>query len=261
MEYEPSQETNKVIEEKITQVAAALTSSSSENLVNAKRDLISGQGNLGQGNLRKNQLEIEQDLRTLLKRIDEGLEEIFKMAQQLQSFEPEIFSQEAMQGITYLIQNVWEFKKITLDSLLDLEKNEPIKNLLSISNHAAAAIYRASTQIYNEGRFKEAASAFTVVTLLDASLHDGWVALGNAEVFCKRPKSALVAYALAAISQPANPTSHLLAAQCYETLKEYSLALNSLEIAQKMLSDDPQQTDLVKKAEEHKQHLLKLMEK
>lgn len=209
---------------------------------------------------KKFQFEIKTDLTSFLERIDDGLKVIKDIREKLVNFEPEIFTPEALNGIDRLSRKNSGLQKVALESILGLSQNKSIKDLVGINDKTTQALYKACHEIYNEGRYKEAAAAFSILTILDPANHDAWIALGNAEYFCQRYKSALIAYTMAIQAEPNNPRSHFYAAFCYEALKQYVNALNSLDLALFVIGSNSDFKELAQKAIEHQKHLHHLIE-
>jgi tetratricopeptide (TPR) repeat protein len=201
----------------------------------------------------KKELEIKADLRNFVDAIAAGLQEFSAIQAKGTALDPPI-SEE----IDKLCRDVSHFQILALHALVETEETSLIKAKVGFSQKALLALYEQASQVYNEGRYKEAALLFLIITLLDPTLHDGWIALGNAEFFQERFQPALMAYAMAARVDPGNPTSHLLAAQAYEALKEFDQALHSLEIALFVIRENPDYKSLEVKAQEHIAHIQKL---
>jgi type III secretion system low calcium response chaperone LcrH/SycD len=245
---------NAEIKDKIESLSAFMSSALLEKMPYEPNPLISRESHR-----KKIQFEVEEDLGTFVARIASGLQEIDSIKERLAPFEPQIFTPEVLSAIARLCREDVELQQLALESLRN--SKILIKEQMGINDEVLRAMYRASVEIYHERRYSEAAAAFSILTLMDLPQHDAWIGLGNAEFYSHRYQSALIAYAMAARANPGNPMSHFYSANCYEALKQYDYAINSLEIAQFVLKDNPRYSGWEQKANESKQRLQKLVQK
>lgn len=245
---------NAFLENQIHVVSAAMSQALMDDRVDEPHSLMPRDSLL-----KKIQYEVESDLRSFALRIADGLKEIGLITDKLALFEPKIFTPEVVLAVKHLCQEESGLQKAALTSLYDKQQKKPIKDLVGINDQVVRALYRSGAEIYNEGRYKEAAAAFTVITLMDVPAYDAWIGLGNAEFFCQHYQSALIAYAMAAWSNPKNPMSHIHSAHCYEALKQYEPAINALDIALSVIGNNPSYTAWAKQVSDQKEHLERLL--
>lgn len=244
------------VEDKISELSARLSEELVDELPNEPNPLVSKQSQK-----QKAQYEVASDLRYFAERIATGLKEIDQIKDKLAPFEPHVFTPEVLEAIHALCREEKGLQTVALESLQDKQQKKAIKDILGISAQVVRALYRSGAEIYNEKRYQEAAAAFTVITLMEIPAHDAWIALGNSEYYCQHYQSALIAYAMAAWSDPSNPVSHFYSAHCYEALREYDNAINAVDIALFVLKDNPKYSDWEKKAKDLKQRLKQLLSK
>ena len=197
----------------------------------------------------------KDELHYFVERLAQGLQEIATVQDKLKVFEPELFKEDVVNEIRNLSKEKETFQNRVLDSLATSEEKRSMQQLLGVSDQAMHALYRVSVEIYNERRFKEAAAAFSVIAVLDPWHFDAWMALGNAEYFCHRYRGALIAYAMAMHCNPKNPFSHVYSAACYEKIKEYDNAIQSLDTALFVIHENPEYKELALNIKEQKQRL------
>lgn len=203
--------------------------------------------------------EVESELRSFATRIADGLKEIDRLAEKLAIYEPKIFTPAVVLALKKLCHEESDLQKAAIRSLFAKDQKKPIRELIGIDKAVVKALYRTGAELYNNKNFKEASSAFTVVTLMDVPAHDAWIGLGNSEFYCQRYQSALIAYAMAAWSDPKNPICHIYSSHCYEALKQYENAINALDIALHVIKNNPGYAAWAKQAEELKSRLEKLV--
>jgi len=201
----------------------------------------------------RRELDLELDLKLFLAAIATGLGEFANIQAKGTNLEPELSAE-----LIKLCQEVSRLQQCALESLVEKEPTGLIKERLGISDKAILALYAQASEVYNEARYVDASALFLVITLIDPTIHDAWIALGNATYFCERYRQAIWAYSMASRQEPENPISHLHAAHCYEALKEFDLALTSLETAILVIDENPEYKALIIKAKEHIDHLKKI---
>lgn len=242
------------VEDRIHSVSDALSLTLMEDVLDEPNPLISRDSQK-----KKIQYEVATDLRSFATRIADGLKEIDQISDKLALFEPKTFTPEVLRSLRKMCHEEAILQKVALESLHDKNQKKPIKELIGISDQVVRALYRSAAQIYNDGHYQEAAAAFTVVSLMEVPAYDAWVGLGNAEFQCQRYQSALIAYAMAVWSDPSNPMSHFYSAHCYEALKQYENALNTLDIAMDVIKSNPKYASWMQKALDHKRQIENLL--
>lgn len=242
------------VENQIHTVSAAMSQALLEEMPEESHSLISRDTQK-----QKIAYEVESELRSFATRIAEGLKEIDSLVDKLSIYEPKIFTPEVILALKKLCHEESDLQKAAIRSLFAKEEKKSIRELVGIDKTVVKALYRSGAELYNNKSFKEASAAFTVVTLMDVPAHDAWIGLGNSEFYCQRYQSALIAYAMAAWSDPKNPMCHIYSSHCYEALKQYENAVNALDIALHVIKNNPSYAAWIKQTEELKKRLEKLV--
>ncbi|MCE5317172.1 MAG: hypothetical protein LLG04_07400 [Parachlamydia sp.] len=242
------------VENQIHSISAAMSQAMLDEMPHETNPLISRDSQK-----QKIAYEMESELRSFATRIADGLKEIDRMADKLAIYEPKIFTPEVVLALKKLCQGKTDLQQAAIRSLFEKDQKQPIRELVGIDQAVVKALYRSGAELYNSKSFNEASAAFTVVTLMEVPAYDAWIGLGNSEFYCQRYQSALIAYAMAAWSNPKNPMPHIYSSHCYEALKQYENALNSLDIAQQVIKNNPVYSAWGKQTEELKNRLEKLV--
>jgi tetratricopeptide (TPR) repeat protein len=187
-----------------------------------------------------------ESLKLFFERINFAFWAIKSYVAEKASFDPHLFSAKVRHFIEHF--PVQELLQYSLEAA-------GVQSHFHVTDSVFEAIHAAAIGLYNQKHYKEAAAAFTVLTLLNPALPECWLGLGHAEYYASRYTAALIAYAMAVCADPANPYPHLWGAQCYAALKQYSLAINSLDLALLVMKNDQKLRTLTQK---YRRHLLKL---
>lgn len=214
-----------------------------------------GEEGLQQGKREQILLQKKASLHQFSERIGRSFDVIIPVLESLATFKPEIITQGLLAEIYTLKANHTELEKWALVSLIVEDQDANPVELFTISAQMKFVLYLASVELYNLGRYEDAADAFSLLVLLDPTHYDAWIGLGSSDFFCGRYSAALIAYARAVFANPSKPESHLFSAHCFERLKQYEHALNSLDIALYVMGDIAEFQDKVSKAKEHKSAL------
>jgi type III secretion system low calcium response chaperone LcrH/SycD len=91
--------------------------------------------------------------------------------------------------------------------------------------------YDAARGLFEQKRFQDAADAFLVLTILDSNVYAFWMGLGASEQKCAQYESAMMAYAMATVTDPSNPYPHLYSSQCYAEIEDVLSSLESIDCA------------------------------
>jgi len=126
-----------------------------------------------------------------------------------------------------------------------LNKANTIREFLGLSDETMNEFYRAAYSFHQTGKYEEAADSFYFLCAIAPWVYQFWVGYGHSEQMLDHLTASLYAYAMAVLSNHANPTPHLLAAECYHKLGNISDAINSLELA--IASAQGEQHDDLKK--------------
>lgn len=195
----------------------------------------------------------ESCLLSYMQRINFGLSEISTKQGKLANFYPDLFTSEVVAELNNLTHDIVLFQELALDHLTD----NSLTALFELSAQAHLALFRIASEIYNDGRYKDAAAAFSIVTLVNPTLYDAWISLAHAEYHIKSYDGALIAYAMAAEVRPFTPVPHIFAAHCYEALQELENGIESLNYALQLIDNNIDLREWKEIAEIHKNDLFK----
>lgn len=130
-----------------------------------------------------------------------------------------------------------------------------LRELMGFSPETMNSFYSIAYGFHESKHLEEASNAFYFLCSIDPLVHNFWVGYGHAEQMLERYPSALHAYAMAVLTNDANPLPHYLAGECYMEMKDYKEAKHSLDLAIECARKDLAHAALVKTAEEKKQKL------
>ena len=148
-------------------------------------------------------------------------------------------------------------KKLQDPQLLRRHVQEGVtfQELMGYSDETMEQFYQAAYNLYQKQRFPAAAEAFTFLTTLNPERHNYWLGLGMSEQRLEEYHGALLAYAMAMMSDVNSPLPHFLSANCYRALLDNSNALASLEQAIKRAGEQEEHHQLREQALSLKQKL------
>lgn len=110
---------------------------------------------------------------------------------------------------------------------------------MQIKEETLARLYTAAKTLYDENQYKEAALAFNLLAILEPDQISFWEGLGHAEFLAQNYENALIAFLETSSRDPQNPIHDLMAAKCYEELKEFQKALDALDQINQKLGPEP----------------------
>ncbi len=112
-----------------------------------------------------------------------------------------------------------------------MEGGKSIATICGMSETTLRGLYHAAKYVYEQKRYEEASQAFTFLLYINATVPFFWLCLGNAEFYCKRYESALVAYSRAIILDPMDMSAYLYGVKCLENLGQIEQACQLLDAA------------------------------
>ena len=108
--------------------------------------------------------------------------------------------------------------------------------------------YQGAYNLFHQQEYRKAADAFVFLTTLNPYVHNYWLGLGMAEQLEGGYQEALLAYAMAILSDGSNPVTHYHSATCYRALNDKQSALQSLEMAIRCSGDKAEHLNLKEQA-------------
>lgn len=136
-----------------------------------------------------------------------------------------------------------------------IQEGKSFQELLGYSDETMEKFYQAAYNLFQKQKYKEAAEAFTFLTTLNPERHNYWLGLGMSEQILEEFHGALLAYAMAMMSDVTNPVPHYHSANCYRALLDDSNALISLEQAIQQAGDKDEHKQLLTAAISLKERL------
>lgn len=112
-----------------------------------------------------------------------------------------------------------------------IEEGKTFQEILELDDAMMGRFYQVARALLEMHRHREAADAFLFLTTLNPFVSAYWIGLGMCEQFQEEYKQALVAYAMASISDRHDPVPLYYAAACHHALNDTAQALRSLEQA------------------------------
>ena len=131
--------------------------------------------------------------------------------------------------------------KIPDEILLELQKPGELRNqidagkslqeIIGYTDEFMQELYNAAHDVFQEGRFQEAADGFLFLTTLNPYVYAYWVALGMSQQLLEEYEQALLAYECAGKIEVACPIPDYYMAACQLLMNDQELAKVSIERA------------------------------
>ena len=167
-----------------------------------------------------------------IQRLTRGLTTLLETLDRLSEEDPSQFPPSLMKA--------WE----SIAALKPLDVNELLENPISLKEYYGLSVevlekcYATASHEFESGHYQQAADILFYLSALDPDNSLFWLALGNAEFYCSNYWDALQDYRLAFYTNPHDPRSLLYGAHCYEALHKKDAALETVELAVKVASED-----------------------
>lgn len=189
--------------------------------------------------------DIQEQLQLFSQRMQHGVEEIDKAL----AFVPDYQDLKASfeETITICMNAIAEEKEIE-NLVLDCVTNgkQSLQQIYGITNEMMSYMYQAAKRLLDKKYYIEAAASFSFLSLFSPQVYDFWNSLGVSSLKLQRIDDALFATAQATQANPLMPWPYLYKAECYKKLNDKSLALEALDMAEK-LAKESQDFQLVMK--------------
>lgn len=148
------------------------------------------------------------------------------------------------------IKNLETFKE-------HLRSGKGFQDLLGFSSETMEKFYQKAHTLYCSQNYQAASEAFTFLTTLDSTVHNYWLGLGMSEHRLEEYHGALIAYAMAILTEPTNPLAYYHSAGCYKAVIDDENALVSIEKAISQCGDKEEYQSLKQQASAVRDALLK----
>lgn len=111
-------------------------------------------------------------------------------------------------------------------------------------------IYTLAYELYEAGRYKEAASVFTRLVLTDPMEENFWRGLASSRQMQRKFEEALHAWSLVALLAERDPQPHFHAAECFFALHDPEEAEKALRLAEARLKDEDPRHEFIQQLRE-----------
>lgn len=113
----------------------------------------------------------------------------------------------------------------------NLIEGKTFQEILGYDNARMEKFYSKAAEFFERQEYEKAAEAFTFLTTLNPAVTSYWLGLGMSEQLIEEYHGALLAYAMAMMSDVVNPMPHYYTAMCYRSLMQPESAMASLQLA------------------------------
>lgn len=130
-----------------------------------------------------------------------------------------------------------------------MKEGKTFQEIIGYSSETMEKFYQVAYSLFQKQEYNKAADSFIFLTTLNPYVHNYWLGLGMAEQLGGTYQGALLAYAMAVLTNIENPTPHYQSASCYRQLNDLENAVMSYEMAARYCGDQPEYADI--KAQSH----------
>lgn len=191
------------------------------------------------------------------KRMESGMLKILELLTTGEAQELGLFSDTTHEQLCQIAAIASVLAEHPEKHLMLLANEKTLQESFNIDDETLESLYQATKHLYEHQHYQEAAAAFSVLSVVSPNNHTFWIGLGNSEYMCHNYEPALIAYAMAAQSDPSDPLCHFFSARCYEAMNQKGLAINAIELAIISIGDNEKFATWKEKANEYKQRLLR----
>lgn len=156
--------------------------------------------------------------------------------------------------ITELL-NPENFNKHKDELMTYFDKGGTWQELLGYEQNLMQSHYKKAYDLFNQADYKNAAAAFSYLTMLNPYEYHYWMGLGISKQSDRLYEEAIVSYTAAEAMDPENPLPHLHLAQCFYALNVRELAVKHLESAINISANRPEYQQIGQKASTILKHL------
>lgn len=129
-----------------------------------------------------------------------------------------------------------------------VKEGKTFQEILGYSNEDMEKFYQAAYGLFQKQEYQKAADAFVFLTTLNPYVHSYWLGLGMSEQLGGGYQGALLAYAMAILTNVENPVAHYHSGSCYRMLQDDENALQSFEMALRCAGDAEEFDNLKERA-------------
>ncbi len=172
--------------------------------------------------------EFEQENKKLLHYMEKARQILVENINFLPLIEQEHHAKELLTAMIKLNDSIEIEQVITAGSW---------QNFLGFTNETIFWIYSLGYKFFEEKNYEDALSLFLMLTLLNPTVSDNWIALGFAQKNLSLETQALYSLSIASMVNPNNPTSRYQSAEIYLHLNDFDKALIELEALSKIINN------------------------
>jgi type III secretion system low calcium response chaperone LcrH/SycD len=114
----------------------------------------------------------------------------------------------------------------------------------------SSEIYTLGYELYEAGRYKDAASIFTRLVLTEPMEESFWRGLASSRQMQRKFEEALHAWSLVALLAERDPMPHFHAAECFFALHDPEEAEKALRLAETRLREEDPRQELIQQLRE-----------
>lgn len=118
-----------------------------------------------------------------------------------------------------------------------IEQGMTFQEILGYDEAQMEKFYGAAYDLFQEGRYQDAADGFVFLTTLNPYVHNFWLGLGMSEQLNEEYESAIVAYGMATMTDMESPVPHYHTAKCHYLMGDTDTALSFLNLAIELAAD------------------------
>jgi type III secretion system low calcium response chaperone LcrH/SycD len=136
-----------------------------------------------------------------------------------------------------------------------VKEGKTFQEIIGYSQEAMEKFYTSAHQLFLKEEYQKSADAFVFLTTLNPYVHNYWLGLGMSEQLNENYQGALLAYAMAILTDIENPITHYHSGNCYHALNDIANALQSFEMTIRCASDNPLYENVKERATRAKEQL------
>jgi len=125
------------------------------------------------------------------------------------------------------------------------------QEILGYDSSTMNKFYGAASRLFDLQEYRKSADSFSFLTTMNPYVHSYWVGLGMSEQLDGEYADALLAYAMAVLTDVENPIPHYHSATCYKELGELEDGIDALQMTIEYAGGNKQYSQL----KEHAQSL------
>ncbi len=205
------------------------------------------------------QKQIEEEFAAYKKRLENGASKLVRSLIELSNDNPDIFSQELVDGINRIAGLSDIIAKDEEGFSEQISSGISLQELAHVSDGVIDKLYLGAKRLFDQKVFDDSADAFLFLTSINAKKHAFWLGLGSSEYGRKHYEEALNAYAFASETNMSDPNCHIMSYRCYEELGQIDNAINSLDSALCVIEGQSEYADWKSVIQSEKQRLNKLL--